>query len=86
MMLNKEKLRWRSRRSMLELDLQFAKFIQVGGLNQLNDEELNGYNQLLEMDDGDLLLLLQGNQLRTNELCNNVTPCMQSVINQIRST
>jgi succinate dehydrogenase flavin-adding protein (antitoxin of CptAB toxin-antitoxin module) len=71
---------------MLELDLQFAKFIQVGGLNQLNDEELNGYNQLLEMDDGDLLLLLQGNQLRTNELCNNVTPCMQSVINQIRST
>ena len=57
---HKEKLKWRSRRSMLELDLFFSRFILTGKFGQLNEQELLSYQQLLEMDDGDLLGLFQG--------------------------
>ncbi len=56
-----EKLKWHSRRSMLELDLYFDRFIQEGQLELLSNEELNAYTSLLELDDGELLLLFQGN-------------------------
>lgn len=62
-----EKLKWRSRRSMLELDLYFERFIQCGDFSRLNDDELNLYQMLLELDDGDLLLLFQGKQRLVDE-------------------
>lgn len=55
-----KKLKWRSRRSMLELDLYFDKFIQAGKLDALSSQELKCYEQILHMDDNDLILLLQG--------------------------
>lgn len=58
--ISTQRLIWRSRRSLLELDLYFDKFIKSGGFAQLSDEELNNYNELLEMEDSDLLLLFQG--------------------------
>jgi len=58
----KEKLKWRSRRSMLELDLYFDNFIKQGGLDKLSEDEYLGYEKLLTLDDGDLLLLLQGTE------------------------
>ena len=57
-----EKLKWRSRRSMLELDLYFERFIQSGEFARLNEAELIAYQQILTMDDGDLLLLFQDKQ------------------------
>lgn len=57
-----EKLKWRSRRSLLELDLFLNRFIQDGHFASLDVTELNHYQQLLQLDDGDLLLLLQGKQ------------------------
>lgn len=55
-----EKLKWRSRRSLLELDLFFDSYIKSGKLDMLSSEYLNVYNVLLELEDGELLLLFQG--------------------------
>lgn len=57
-----EKLKWRSRRSMLELDLYFDRFIKGGHFASLTDAELQGYQHLITFDDGDLLLLFQGKE------------------------
>jgi succinate dehydrogenase flavin-adding protein (antitoxin of CptAB toxin-antitoxin module) len=70
-------LKWRSRRSTLELDIYFDKFIQNGYLNTLNQDELDMYNNLLNMDDSDILLMIQG-LLPVND---NI---MQDLINKIR--
>ncbi|RTK94843.1 MAG: hypothetical protein EKK64_07810 [Neisseriaceae bacterium] len=58
-----EKLKWRSRRSMLELDLYFSRFINDGYFAKLTHEELESYQYLLTLDDGDLLLLFQGKEV-----------------------
>lgn len=63
---------------MLELDLLFARFIKNGGLCKLNDAQLQSYSELLEMDDGDLLLLLQGKECQIK-----LDLCMQSIVNMI---
>lgn len=57
-----EKLKWRSRRSMLELDLYFDRFINGGQFANLDDDELLRYQHLITFDDGDLLLLFQGKE------------------------
>lgn len=58
-----EKLKWRSRRSMLELDLYFDRFIQCGDFGRLSESELLQYEYLLTLDDGDLLQLFQGKEV-----------------------
>lgn len=72
MSISKDKLKWRSRRSMLELDLYFDQFIQNMGLDRLTENELFAYRELLDFDDGDLLLLFQGKELLDNRLQQNV--------------
>ncbi|MEN9946886.1 MAG: citrate (Si)-synthase [Pseudomonadota bacterium] len=61
-----EKMKWRSRRSMLELDLYFERFIQNGEFAHLTEAELLTYQELLTLEDGDLLLLFQGKQQLTD--------------------
>ncbi len=73
---SKERLKWRSRRSMLELDLYFDRFIQSGEFARLSDEQLLTYQEILTLEDGDLLLLLQGKQV-----CD--TAVRQTLINNI---
>lgn len=75
-MLNIEKLKWRSRRSMLELDLVFDKFIQCNGLSQLNDAEKGAYADLLELDDEEIQLLF-GQKAVAQDVV------MQTVINKV---
>lgn len=72
----KQKLLWRSRRSRLELDLYFEKFIQSGKFAQLSDAELNYYNELLQMDDDEILQLFQA-RVRL------VDTDLQALVNQI---
>ncbi|MFN8769918.1 MAG: succinate dehydrogenase assembly factor 2 [Neisseriaceae bacterium] len=73
-----EKLKWRSRRSMLELDLFFDSYIKSGKLDKLSNEYLEYYSILLEVDDGELLELFHGkNKLRDTKL--------QFLIDEIRS-
>ncbi|MBY0379837.1 MAG: succinate dehydrogenase assembly factor 2 [Burkholderiales bacterium] len=57
--INIEQLKWRSRRSQLELDLFFDSYIQKGHLENLSEGGLTKYNDLLELEDGELLLLFQ---------------------------
>lgn len=71
-----EKLKWRSRRSMLELDLYFERFINTGEFAKLNEAELLAYQHLLTLEDSDLLVLFQWKQ----ELAD---PKLQAVVNKI---
>ena len=57
--ISREKLKWHSRRSILELDLYFDRFIKSEIYAKLSDSELYSYQYILTLDDSDLLLLLQ---------------------------
>ncbi len=55
----RERLKWHSRRGLLELDLVFQRFWKAGGL-ELTDGEGRALAKLLEMPDNDLLDLVMG--------------------------
>ncbi len=57
--ISREKLKWHSRRSILELDLYFDRFIKSEQYGKLTEAELQSYQYILTLEDGDLLLLLQ---------------------------
>lgn len=67
-----ERLKWRSRRSMLEVDLYLDRFILAKGLQTLDAAELKCYAELLEMNDWDFLPLLQGQSLIADKTTNSV--------------
>jgi antitoxin CptB len=54
-----ERLKWRSRRGLLELDLVFERFWKAGG-TRLSDEDAAALEKLLAMPDNDLLDLVMG--------------------------
>jgi antitoxin CptB len=53
------RLRWRSRRGLLENDLILTRFLDVHEA-ALTDEEVEAYTRLLELTDNDLMGLLLG--------------------------
>jgi succinate dehydrogenase flavin-adding protein (antitoxin of CptAB toxin-antitoxin module) len=67
-----KRLQWRSRRSMLEVDLYLDRFMHKNGLESLNPEELRCYEDLLELNDWDFLALLQGSDTSCDVLIQNV--------------
>lgn len=72
------RLKWRSRRSMLEVDLYLDRFIESLGLDKLSPTELTAYAALLELKDTDLLSLLQRSEQPEDH-------AWQSIINKIVS-
>ena len=54
-----ERLKWRSRRGLLELDLVFERF-WAGAGKELTDAESSALARLLEMPDNDLLDMVMG--------------------------
>ncbi|HXS51375.1 MAG TPA: succinate dehydrogenase assembly factor 2 [Usitatibacter sp.] len=54
-----ERLRWRSRRGLLELDLVFDRFWSGRGA-RMNEEEAARLEALLELPDNDLLDIVMG--------------------------
>ena len=54
-----ERLKWRSRRGLLELDLVFEKFWRGPGLT-MDDGEREALEKLLALPDNDLLDLVMG--------------------------
>ena len=54
-----ERLRWRSRRGLLELDLVFERFWKGAG-NEMTDREAAALERLLLLPDNDLLDLVMG--------------------------
>lgn len=54
-----QRLKWRSRRGLLELDLVFERFWAGAGRN-LTDTDLQALERLLALPDNDLLDLVMG--------------------------
>ncbi|MDQ5921918.1 MAG: citrate synthase [Pseudomonadota bacterium] len=73
-----EKLKWHSRRSMLELDLYFDRFLRQDGLTQLTEDELSAYKELLEYEDDEILGLFWRKDIVEDKI-------LQSVIDKICS-
>lgn len=71
-----EKLKWHSRRSILELDLFFDRFITNGKLDGLSANELDLYENLLEYEDSDIMALFLKQKTEQNDQ-------MQKLINLI---
>ncbi|MCX8515239.1 MAG: citrate (Si)-synthase [Pseudomonadota bacterium] len=65
--IRKQKIRWHSRRSILELDLFFDRFLNQKGLDSLDEAELKLYEQLLEYKDEEILLLFTNRITASNE-------------------
>ena len=57
----REKVKWRARRGLLELDLFFTRFI-ANDLDALSEPELNKLLDLLNCDDHELWAMLNGTQ------------------------
>lgn len=56
------RLRWRSRRGLLENDLILSRFLDANECT-MTDEEVDAYCRLLELPDNDLMnLLLEGKE------------------------
>ena len=64
---------------MLEVDLCFERFVENGGFDQLVEDDLANYVNLLEMDDSQLLLLFQGKERLTDD-------GLQALVDQIRKS
>lgn len=50
----KKRIRWRSRRGLLELDIVLERFL-ARGFDELDQPQLVAYRRLLELDDTDFL-------------------------------
>ena len=55
--LKRARLRWRSRRGLLENDLLITRFLDLHETT-LTDEEVDAFSRLMELGDNDLLNLL----------------------------
>jgi succinate dehydrogenase flavin-adding protein (antitoxin of CptAB toxin-antitoxin module) len=62
-----QKMRWHSRRSILELDLFFDRFLSQQGLESLDENELEIYEQLLEYKDEEILQLFTNRIIASSE-------------------
>ena len=58
-MKNLERIRWRTRRGLLELDILLERFVKTGYV-QLNEDERLAFEVLLDLPDNTLLDLLMG--------------------------
>ncbi|MDP1653838.1 MAG: succinate dehydrogenase assembly factor 2 [Rhodocyclaceae bacterium] len=71
-----ERLRWHSRRALLEIDLVMQRFWQ-SRTGILNDEQVTTLEHLLEMEDHDLWELLSGR-------CATGDPALQEMVVLLR--
>lgn len=61
------RLRWRSRRGLLENDLILTRFLDAHE-NTLSDEDVDALTRVLDLTDNDLMSLLLGNKEPTDSL------------------
>ncbi len=61
-----ERVRWRSRRGLLELDIVLGRFIDAFYM-QLNEAELLVFEELLDMPDNPLWDMIAGRQEATQD-------------------
>jgi antitoxin CptB len=61
------RLRWRSRRGLLENDLILTRFLDAHE-STLSDEDVDSLTRVLDLTDNDLMSLLLGNKELTDSL------------------
>jgi antitoxin CptB len=75
----RKKLRWRSRRSLLELDLLLNKFVSSKVFDAFTMQKLEIYQAMLNWDDDYLLSLLCNN---TKHLDKDVTEIVELIMRE----
>ena len=75
----RRRLRWRSRRGLLENDLLLTRFLDRHE-SSLSDQEVEGLDGLLDLTDNELLDLI----LARTELQDTDPPGMRRVLEQLR--
>jgi antitoxin CptB len=61
MAIARGRVRWQCRRSLLELDLVLARFLETD-FDRLDDEQLADFENLLRYDDYDLWAMINGSR------------------------
>ncbi len=74
------RLRWRSRRGLLENDLILTRFLDAHEI-ELSDDEVDALTQLLDLSDNDLLDLLLG---RTEPADSLAVPNVSALLSKLR--
>ena len=74
------RLRWRSRRGLLENDLILTRFLDAHEI-ELTDDEVDALTQLLDLSDNDLLDLLLG---RTEPVDSLAVPNVSALLSKLR--
>ena len=74
------RLRWRSRRGLLENDLILTRFLDAHEI-ELTDDEVDALTQLLDLSDNDLLDLLLG---RTEPADALAVPNVSALLSKLR--
>jgi antitoxin CptB len=74
------RLRWRSRRGLLENDLILTRFLDAYEI-EMTDDEVDALTQLLDLSDNDLLDLLLGRTEPTDSLA---VPNVSTLLTKLR--
>ena len=74
------RLRWRSRRGLLENDLILTRFLDAHEI-EMTDDEVDALTQLLDLSDNDLLDLLLG---RTQPADSLAVPNVSTLLTKLR--
>ncbi len=74
------RLRWRSRRGLLENDIFLSRFLHNPALS-LSDDDLDALAFLLDLSDPDLLPLLSGSRTVSTQICPD--PQLHEAITQL---
>ncbi|HUN69068.1 MAG TPA: succinate dehydrogenase assembly factor 2 [Burkholderiales bacterium] len=69
------RLKWKCRRGLLELDLVLQDFVQ----NDLVQEDMSMLSELLELDDGDLWDIVSGRSDRFEERFGGIVARLRAV-------
>jgi antitoxin CptB len=64
---NRARLRWRSRRGLLENDILLTRFLDANE-ETMTDEEVDAYTRLMDLTDNDLMDLLLARKEPTGEV------------------
>ncbi|WP_293781384.1 succinate dehydrogenase assembly factor 2 [uncultured Oxalicibacterium sp.] len=79
--VKRARLRWRSRRGLLENDLLITRFLDAHE-ETLSDEEVDAFSLLMELPDNDLLNLLLARSEPEGE---NDLPHVHALLERLRS-
>jgi len=75
------RLRWRSRRGLLENDLLLTRFLDAHEI-EMTDDEVDALTQLLDLSDNDLLDLLLGRTEPADALASTTVSALLSKLRQ----